>query len=138
MPGGHHPRSPVEHRTEVVTLPQLCFAGRDPHPDRQIQFPLRGHCSIHRRSRRRECGADTVTGVLEHEAAVRLDGGAQHLVMRGEGFSHAIGVGLPPTGGTLNIGEQKRHHPRWGSRRHDIASAHAICPSKPSDLAIAR
>ncbi len=36
------------------------------------------------------------------------------------------------------IGEQKRHHPRRSSRRHGIASAHFICPSKPSDVAIAR
>ena len=39
---------------------------------------------------------------------------------------------------TVHIGEQKRHHPRRSSRCHGIASAHAICPSKPSDLAMSR
>ena len=39
MPGGHHPRGTVEHRTEVVTLPKLGFVGRDAHPDRQRQRP---------------------------------------------------------------------------------------------------
>ncbi len=55
-----------------------------------------------------------------------------------KGRPHRIRVGLPPTGRPLNIGEQKRHHPRRSSRRHGIASAHAICPSKPSDVAMAR
>ena len=62
-------------------------------------------------------------------------GGGHGAAQRGQ---HAIGVSFPPTGRTLNIGEQKRHHPRRSSRRHGIASAHFICPSKPSDLAIAR
>ncbi len=29
-----------------------------------------------------------------------------------EGGPHPIGVGLPPAGGALNIGEQERHDPR--------------------------
>ena len=60
------------------------------------------------------------------------------VVMGGQCHPHAIRIGLPPTGRPLNIGEQKRHHPRRSSRSHGIASAHSICPSKPSDVAIAR
>ena len=37
MPGGHHPRRAIEHRTEVVAPAQLGFAGRQPHPHRQLQ-----------------------------------------------------------------------------------------------------
>ena len=48
MPGGHHPRSTIQHRTEVVPVPQLGFAGRNAHPHRQLQRPLRGHRSVHR------------------------------------------------------------------------------------------
>ena len=51
VPGGHHPRRTIEHRTEVVRPPQLGFAGRQPHPHRQLQRPLRGHRGIHRRPR---------------------------------------------------------------------------------------
>jgi hypothetical protein len=40
-----------------------------------------------------------------------LDRGAQHLVVRLQGRSHRDSVFLPPTGRTLNIGEQKRHNP---------------------------
>ena len=36
--------------------------------------------------------------------------------MGGEGCPHRLGIGLPPTGRTLNIDEQKRHHPRRSSR----------------------
>ena len=46
MPGGHHPRRPIQHRTEVVPVSQLGLAGRDPHPHRQLQRPLRGHRRI--------------------------------------------------------------------------------------------
>ena len=110
--GGHHPRSPIQHRTEVVAVAQFGFAGRDPHPHRQLQRPLRSHRGIDRRPGRRECGTHPVTGVLEQPTAVRLDRRAQHLVMCGEGLPHRIRVCLPPTGRTLDIGEQKRHNPR--------------------------
>ena len=49
MPGGHHPRRTVQHRTEVIPTPQFGFAGRQPHPHRQFQRPLRGYRGIHRR-----------------------------------------------------------------------------------------
>ncbi len=110
--GGHHPRSTIEHRAEVVAVAQLGFAGRQPHPHRQLQRPLRGHRGIHRRPGRGERGAHPVTGVLEQPAAVRLDRLTQHLVVGGQRRPHRLRVGLPPTGRTLNVGEQKRHNPR--------------------------
>ena len=116
VPGGHHPRRTVEHRTEVVPVAQLGLAGRQPHPHRQLQRPLRSHRGIDRRPRRGERGAHPVAGVLEQEAPVRLNRPAQHLVMGGQRRPHRIRVGLPPTGRTLDIGEQKRHHPRRSSR----------------------
>ena len=54
--------------------------------------------------------------MLEHEAAVRLNRPVQHFAMGGQRQPHPIGVGLPPTGRTLDIGEEKRHHPRGSSR----------------------
>ena len=48
---------------------------------------------------------------------MRLDRRAQHLVVDDERRPHRLRVGLPPTGRTLDIGEQKRHHPRRSSRR---------------------
>ena len=73
MPGGHHPRGPVEHRPEVVPVPQFGLTGRQPHPHRQLQRPLRGDRSIDRRPRRRERGSHTVTGVAEQKTVVRLN-----------------------------------------------------------------
>ena len=116
MPGGHHPRRTVEHRTEVVRPPQLGLAGRDPHPDRQLQRPLPSHRGINRTSGRGERGAHPVAGVLEHKAAVRLNRPAQHLIVGGQRRPHPVGVGLPPTGRPLDIGEQECHHPRRSSR----------------------
>ena len=117
MPGGHHSCGSIEHRTEVVPIAQLGFAGRNPHPHRQLQRPLRGHRGIDRAPRRGERGTYTVAGVLEQPAPVCLDRLEQHLVMDGQRRPHRFRVGLPPTGRTLNIGEQKRHHPRRSSRR---------------------
>ena len=117
MPGGHYPRGPVENRAEVVPVPQLGLTGRHAHPHRQLQRNLGSDSGINRALRRGECRAHPVTGVFEQPAPVRLDCPAQHMVMRGQRRPHAIGVGLPPTGRTLDVGEQKRHHPRRGSRR---------------------
>jgi hypothetical protein len=52
-----------------------------------------------------------ITGVLEQTSAVRVDRSAQHVVVRQQLCPHRVGVSLPPTGRTLNIGEQKSHHP---------------------------
>jgi hypothetical protein len=41
--------------------------------------------------------------------AVRLDRAARYLVVRGKGGPHAVGVSFPPTGRTLDVGEQERH-----------------------------
>jgi hypothetical protein len=117
VPGGHHPRRTIEHRAEIVALAQLGFTRRQPHPHRQLKRLLCGHGGIHCRIRRGESRAHTVAGVLEQEAAVRLDRRTHYLVMGGQRRPHLIRVGLPPTGRTLYIGEQKSHHPRRSSRR---------------------
>ena len=132
MPGGHHPRGPVEHRPEVVPVPQFGLTGRQPHPHRQLQRPLCCYSCIDSRPRRGERGAHTVAGVLEQPAPVRLNRPAQHLVVRGQRRPHPIGVVLPPTGRTLNVGEQKRHHSRRSSRRisgHPRRISHRPAPT---------
>ena len=104
MTGGHHPCGTIEHRTEIVTFTEFGFAGR---------IPIRtgnssARCAATRHpppTRRGERGAHTVPGVLEQPAAVPLDRPTQHLVVGGQRHPHAIGVGFPPTGRTLNIGE---------------------------------
>ncbi len=113
---GRRQRRTVEHRTEVIPLAQLGLAGRQSHPHRQLQCPLRSERGIHCGSRRGERRAHPVAGVLEHVSAVRLNRPVQHLVMGGQRHPHPIGVSVPPTGRTLDIGEQKRHHPRRSSR----------------------
>ena len=109
--GGHHPRGAIQHRAEVVVVPQLGLAGRDPHSHRQLQFALRVDRRIDRRHRRCERRSHPVPGVAEHEALVGLDRRTQHLVVRGQCHPHRVRIGFPPTGRTLNIGEQKGHDP---------------------------
>ncbi len=60
-------------------------------------------------ARRARCATSAAVGAL-----VSCD---QHLVMGGQRHPHPLRVGLPPTGRTLHIGEQKRHHPQRSSGR---------------------
>ena len=117
MSSGHHPRGSIEHRSEVVPVSQLGLAGRQSHSHRQLQLPLRVDRGVHSRHRRREGRHATVARVAEQEPVIPLDRGAQHLVVCGQRHPHRIRVGLPPTGRTLDIGEQERHHPRRSSGR---------------------
>ena len=92
MPGSHHPRGPVEHRAEVVPVPQFGLTGRNAHPHRQLQSALGRDRSVNGGPRRGERGNHAVTGVAEHKTVVRLNRGAQHLVMRQKGRPHRIRV----------------------------------------------
>jgi hypothetical protein len=65
------------------------------------------------------------------ETAVRLDFEAQHLVMRNEGRPHCISVRIPPTGRSLDIGEQKCHHPRRSSRPSADTMQHGTSNALP-------
>ena len=112
MPGGHHPRSAVQHRAEIVSVPQFGLPGRNAHAHRELQLPLRGNGGIDCGLRRCERGDHTVAGVAEQVAVMRLDRALQHPVMRQKGRPHRVRVCFPPTGRPLNIGEQKRDDPR--------------------------
>jgi hypothetical protein len=46
VPGGHHPRRTIEHRTAVVPIPRFGLAGCDAHAHRQLQLALRGYRRI--------------------------------------------------------------------------------------------
>ena len=105
MPGGHHPRRTVQHRTEVVPVAQLCLTGRQPHPHRQLQRPLRSHRGIHRDLGEAKA-AHTPSPVCLNMKPPCASIAAQHLVMGGQRRPHRIGVGLPPTGRPLDIGER--------------------------------
>jgi hypothetical protein len=48
--------------------------------------------------------------VTEYEAVVRFDRGLKHLVVLGQGRPHRFGIGFPPTGRSLDVDEQERHH----------------------------
>ena len=77
----HQPRSPIEHRAEVVVAAQFRLTCRDPHPDRQSQRSLRVHRGIDRGTWRRERRAHPVAGVFEQPAVVRCNGRTHQLVV---------------------------------------------------------
>jgi len=117
MSSGHHLCGTIEHRSEVIPISQLGLAGCQSHSHRQRQLPLLIDRGVHGAHRRREGRHETVAGVAEQEPVIGLDQCAQHLVVHDERRPHRIRVGLPPTGRTLDISEQKRHHPRRSSSR---------------------
>src|SRR6478672_3358332 len=65
MPGGHHPRSAVERRSEVVPVAQLCLPGPNAHPQLH-PTPCRDR-SIDSRPRPGERGNHALTGVAEQK-----------------------------------------------------------------------
>ena len=133
--GGHHPRRPVQHRTEVVLTATLGLTGGDPHAHRQPQRLLRLHRGVDRGAGRAERRAHPVTGVLEQPTPMSLDRRSQHLVMEDQGGAHRLGVGLPATRRTLDVGEQKRHRPRRRPDPHKARSyAHgSVRPARSED-----
>jgi hypothetical protein len=119
-------------RPDVKFIPVRFVHGSaiDADGKRRIEFWLRvvfsalidaNRLDLNRGFRRRERRAHTVTGALERESAVRIDRRAQHLVMDGERVPHPLSVCLPPTGKTLNIGEQKRHDPPRRAHRRRMS-----------------
>jgi hypothetical protein len=65
VPGSHYPCSTVEHRSEVVVVPQLGLPGRNAHSHRQLEFPLGCDSGDDRRFGRRESGYHPVSGVTK-------------------------------------------------------------------------
>ena len=113
MTRGHHSRRTVEHRAEIVVVSQFGLAGRDAHPNRQFQLPLRGDRGLDRRHRRDErSGTPRRRCGLNRKPSFASIGVAQYFVVRSQCNPHRVGIGFPPTGRTLNIGEQKGHDPR--------------------------
>ena len=112
MPGGHHPCSTIQHRTEVIPIPQFGFAGRQPHPHRQLQCPLCGHRRIHRRARRGERGTHPSPVCLNNQPPCASIASRNTSSWAARAIRMLVRVGFPPTGRTLNVGEQKRHDTR--------------------------
>ena len=129
----HHPRGPVQHRTEVVGPGRLRLAGRDPHPYRQLQRSLRLHGGIDRRTRRCEGCAHTVARVVEQVATVLFDNSAEKLVMNRQRCPHRLRVGLPPPRGTLDVGEEESQDARGPALR--FVNEHNA-PPIPGDLIV--
>ena len=65
MPGGHHPRSAVEHRPEIVTVPKLSLPGRNTHSHRQLKSQLGLNSRVDSGPRRCERRDHAITGVAE-------------------------------------------------------------------------
>jgi hypothetical protein len=115
--------SAVQRRAEVVVAAQFRFTGGDAHAHRQYERALRVDRGVDRRPRRAERGAHAVAGVLEHPAAARLDGGAQHVVVRGQCHPHGVRLVLLPPRRSLDVGEQERDGAS-GCSRHQPPSRH--------------
>ena len=129
VPGGHHPCGAVDHRAEVVPVPQFGFPGGEmPIRTGNSSRPLRRDRSIDGNLGDANAATTPSPVWLNKKTVVPLDRGAQHHIMRGQRRPHPIGVGLPPTGRPLDIGEQKRHHPRRG---HRLKTPRSGCHTKP-------
>ncbi len=116
----HQPRCPIQRRPEIVTVPSLGLTGMKPDPNPQPFHtvpPLVGEPSLACNSRRSRIASSpedrmhAITRRLNHPAADRLDYLPQDLVMASQRGLHRLGVLLPQTRRSLEIGEQERHRP---------------------------
>ena len=128
--GGHHPRRPVQHRPEVVA------AALSASP---VAIPMRtGSANARCASTAASIAARAEPNAAHTPSPVCLNNQPPCASIAERSTSswtasadaHRLGVGLPATRRTLDIGEQKRHRPRRPSRcrRHCIAGARAQPP----------
>ena len=110
----HQPGTPIQRRTEIVTVAELRLPRMQSHPHRQdlTQQNLRADRSRHRIRRRGEHRSDPIAGVLEEMPVVLVDQPTQDVVVLGQQRPHRLRIVLPPTRRTLNIRKQERHGPR--------------------------
>src|SRR5437870_3532688 len=128
MPCAPYAGCPVQRRAEVVVATAFRLTRSDAHAHWQLQRSLRVNRCIDCGARRGERGAHSVTGVLEQPSAPGFDGGAQHLVVRGQGHLHSVGLFLPSARRPLDIREEERDCPARCARRHRTpASSPAPC-----------
>src|SRR5437667_8796611 len=128
MPCAPYAGRPVQRRAEVVVATAFRLTRSDAHAHWQLQRSLRVNRCIDCGARRGERGAHSVTGVLEQPSAPGFDGGAQHLVVRGQGHLHSVGLFLPSARRPLDIREEERDCPARCARRHRTpASSPAPC-----------
>lgn len=121
MPCRHDPSGSVEGRAEVVAVPLVCDSCVETHTDEDFfDLPwLTGQSLLHgdRRAegvmRIAERRRKRIAGGREHVPVAVLDRRVQDLVVARHHPAHGIGVGFPQAGGSLDVGEQECHRPRW-------------------------
>ena len=103
----HQPGTPIQRRTEIVTVAELRLTRMQAHPHRQHleQQNLRGDRGRYRIGRRSEHRSHPIARVLEEMPAVLVDQPAQDVVVLGQQRPHRLRIVLPSTRRTLNIRE---------------------------------
>jgi hypothetical protein len=131
MADAHEPRRAVQYRAEVVAAALVRGTGVQSHagPQRAHGPPLLSfECDLrldrcgHGRRRGRKHGMKSVTGALDHDAAVSGHSVGEQLVVARQRDLHFIGLLFPQLGRALEIGEQERH--RSGGQLAHSASHH--------------
>ena len=126
MPGGHDPCGPVEHRSEVIPVAQFGFP---------LAMPMRTgnssrRCAVTAASRAAfgEANAATTPSPVWLNRNPSYDSIAVRSTSScaSSAAPHRVGFGLPPTGRTLNIGEQEGHD----ARRRSPADTRTECHTK--------
>ena len=130
MPGGHHPRRTIQHRTEVVAR-HAARLRRSPAPSAPATPAPAARPPPHPPQ---TCGeanaAHTPSPVcLNNQPPCASIAERNTSSWAASAARIAIGVGLPPTGRTLDIGEQKRHHPRRRGARTPAESHNRHAPT---------
>ena len=125
----HQPAGAIERCSEIVAVAFLGLAGvnADAAAQRTGCSPLFGRerasghdCRGDGRGRLAEHGVPAVAHRLDHRAVVRFDRVSQHGVVAYKRRPHGVGMLLPETRRTLEVGEHEGHDAR-GQIRHQLA-----------------
>ena len=111
VPGRHHPGGAVDVHPDVVVVREDRLAAVDAHADSNSgvgESLLRGERGRHGVRRLLEGHEERVAAGIDHDAAVRVDGFADHAVVLGEDLGVAGAELVQETGGALDVGEEER------------------------------
>lgn len=132
----HDSRASVHHGTEEITSARLDDTAMDPHAHTQRldvdtrafgaqrELVLEVECRAHGIGDGFEGGDGTVARPVDQRAVMTADDLGDEQVMIAQESVHRLGIGVPPLGRALDVGEQKGPFDEQVKRRLGSAFSH--------------
>jgi hypothetical protein len=112
--GRDQTRHTIDRHAEIIAGAFVGLACRNRHPNAQLvhvgevlaaKASLRIDCGFERLTDAPERGAKGIADRLKNVSSPPFDLGPHDLVMPLDGIAHSVGVGVPPSRASLDVGE---------------------------------